>query len=143
LRIGSIMLTVYASAGIAVARAQEGPHGITVPLTLPAFNPNAAACTPPPGLKKLLAFAQDNEREFIVGVSRGLAAAAKDRGLTYRVALAGNDGAKMIEQVEALVTEKAGAVVAAPVDPASLSGSLQKFMGRAASSAPSFRRRRR
>jgi len=126
LRLGSIVLAIYASAGIALARAQDGPHGITAPLALPAFNPNAATCTPPPGLKKLLA--QDNEREFMVGVSRGLAAAAKDRGLTYQVALAGNDGAKMIEQVEALVAEKAGAVVAAPVDPASLSRSLQKFI---------------
>jgi len=28
----------------------------------------------------VLAFAQDNEREFMQGVGRGLAAAAKDRG---------------------------------------------------------------
>ncbi len=34
------------------------------------------------------------------GVDRGLAKAAKDRGLEYRVALAKNDPAKMIEQVQ-------------------------------------------
>ncbi len=55
------------------------------------------------------------------GVSRGLAAAAKDRGLDYRVALANNDGARMIEQVQALRAAKVGAVVAAPVDPLALS----------------------
>jgi ribose transport system substrate-binding protein len=82
----------------------------------------------PPGLKKVLAFAQDNEREFIRGVGRGLAAAAKDRGLEFQVALARNDGAKMIEQVQALRAAKAGAVVVAPVDPPSLSLSLQQII---------------
>jgi ribose transport system substrate-binding protein len=79
-------------------------------------------------LKKVLAFAQDNEREFIRGVGRGLAAAAKDRGLEFQVALARNDGAKMIEQVQALRAAKAGAVVVAPVDPPSLSLSLQQII---------------
>ena len=60
----------------------------------PAFNPNAPACKAPPGLQKVLVFVQDNEREFMQGVGRGLAAAAKDRGLDYRVALANNDGAR-------------------------------------------------
>jgi ribose transport system substrate-binding protein len=75
-----------------------------------------------------LAFAQDNEREFMVGVGRGLAAAAKDRALEFQIALAGNDGPKMIEQVQALRLAKVGAVVAAPVDPLSLSPSLQQII---------------
>ena len=102
------------------ALAQDGPPGITEPTVFPPFDPNAPACTAPPGLKKVLAFAQDNEREFMQGVGRGLAAAAKDRGLDYRVALANNDAAKMIEQVQALRAAKVGAVVAAPVDPLAL-----------------------
>ncbi len=106
----------------------DGPPGITVPVVLPPFNPNAAACKPPPGLKKVLAFAQDNEREFMNGVSRGLAAAAKDRGLDYRVALANNDAGKMIEQVRQLLADRVGAVVASPVDPMSLSRSLQEII---------------
>ena len=61
------------------------------------------------------------------GVDSGLAKAAKDRGLEYRVALAKNDPAKMIEQVS-LSRLKAGAVVAAPVDPASLGRSLQQII---------------
>jgi ribose transport system substrate-binding protein len=108
--------------------AQEGPPGITVPTVLPPFNPVAALCTPPPGLQKILVFAQDNEREFMQGVRRGLAAAAKDRGLEFRVALARNDAAEMIEQVKALRGSNVGAVVAAPVDPLSLSLSLQQII---------------
>jgi ribose transport system substrate-binding protein len=75
-----------------------------------------------------LAFAQDNERQFMQGVDRGLAKAAKDRGLEYRVALAKNDPARMIEQVQFFLASKVGAVVAAPVDPATLSRSLQQII---------------
>ena len=76
----------------------------------------------------MLAFAQDNEREFMQGVDHGLAAAAKDRGLEYRLALANNDAARMVEQVERFLASKVGGVVAAPVDPASLSRSLQEVI---------------
>jgi ribose transport system substrate-binding protein len=108
--------------------AQDGPPGLTTPVVLPAFDPSAKACTPPPDLEKVLAFAQDNQREFMNGVGRGLAAAAKDRGLGFRVELAANDAARMIEQVQALRTAKIGAVVAAPVDAPSLAKSLQQMI---------------
>src|ERR1700693_4617637 len=71
--------------------AQEGPPGITRPVVFPPFDPNAPACTPPAGLRKVLAFAQDNERKFMQGVAHGLELAAKDRGLAYELAQANND----------------------------------------------------
>ncbi|MDB5505562.1 MAG: hypothetical protein JWR75_200 [Devosia sp.] len=110
------------------AAGQEGPPGITVPTAFPPFDPTAPACTVPPGLQRILAFAQDNEREFIAGVGFGLAAAAKDRGIEYRVALADNDPALMIAQVEGFLADKVGALVAAPVDPSSLAHSLQQVI---------------
>lgn len=113
---------------LATANAQDGPAGITQPVVFPPHNPAAPACSPPPGLQKTLAFAQDNEREFMQGVARGLAMAAKDRGLEYRNAIAQNDPALMIEQVQAFRAAGVGAVVAAPVDPASLSRSLQQVI---------------
>ena len=119
--IGLVGSTVSSSA-------EDGPPGITKPTVFAPFNPNAPACSAPPGLTKVLAFAQDNEREFMQGVDRGLAMAAKDRGLEYRRALANNDAAKMVEQVQLFLSSKVGAVVAAPVDPASLSHSLQEIM---------------
>jgi ribose transport system substrate-binding protein len=122
-------LTICALVALAApAMAQDGPPGITVPVSFAPFNAAAPACKPPPGLEKVLGFAQDNERQFMQGVSRGLSLAAADRGLEYRVQLARNDPRKMIEQVQAFRMAAVGAVVAAPVDPASLSRSLQQVI---------------
>ncbi len=112
----------------ALSMAADGAPGITTPTVFAPFNPGAPACTAPPGLSKVLAFAQDNEREFMQGVDHGLAMAAKNRGLEYRRATANNDAAKMADQVQLFFASKVGAVVAAPVDPASLSHSLQEVM---------------
>ena len=117
---------LVASGGWAIA--QEGPPGITTPTVFASFDPKAPSCRAPPGLSKVLAFAQDNEREFMQGVRSGLASAAKTRGLEYRVALANNDPVKMIEQVKAFHALKVGGLVAAPVDPASLGRSLQDII---------------
>lgn len=108
--------------------AQDGPKGITEPTVFAAFNPDAPACSVPSGLSNVLAFAQDNTREFMQGVDHGLAAAAKDRGLEYRRATANDDAAKMEADVQLFLSSKVGAVVASPVDPASLSHSLQEVM---------------
>jgi ribose transport system substrate-binding protein len=108
--------------------AQVGSPGITAPRVFAPFDPNGKPCNAPPDLRKVLVFAQDNEREFMRGVSRGLAGAASDRGLAYRVALANNDAAKMIEQMEAQLAAQTGAVVAAPVDAAGLAPHLQKLI---------------
>jgi len=108
--------------------AQEGPRGITEPRVFAPFDPAAKACSAPPDLRKSLAFAQDNTRDFMQGVSRGLAAAAKDRGLGYEVALADNDAAKMVTQIQTLTAEGIGGVVAAPIDAIGLAPYLQKLI---------------
>lgn len=126
--LASVASVCLFAASPATSLAQEGPPGITVPTVFPPFNASALACRPPPGLQKVLGFAQDNERQFMQGVSRGLALAAKNRGLEYRVALARNDPVKMIEQVQLFLKSGVGAVVAAPVDPPSLSRSLQQMI---------------
>ena len=116
------------AASTALASAEDGSPGLTKPTVFAPFDPNAPACSPPPGLNKVLAFAQDNEREFMQGVDHGLAAAAKDRGLEYRRALANNDAAKGVEQVQLFLASKIAGMVAAPVDPASMSHSLQELI---------------
>jgi ribose transport system substrate-binding protein len=121
----SLVLLAYCGAALA---AEDGPTGVTVPTVLAPFNRGAAICEGPPGLEKILAFAQDNEREFMQGVRRGLAAAAEDRHLAFRVELAGNDAARMNELIDALRDEKVGAIVASPVDPISLAPHLQKLI---------------
>ncbi|BCG83867.1 sugar ABC transporter substrate-binding protein [Mesorhizobium sp. 113-3-3] len=111
-----------------VASMAEGSPGITVPTVLQPFVPTAPSCSKPTDLKPILAFAKDNKREFIEGVDHGLAQAAEDNHLEYRVALAANDSAKMISDVEALRAERVGGIVVSPVDPAALAPSLQKAM---------------
>lgn len=120
-------LLAWAAPVLAQSPPPPGPQGIVAPTIFAPFDANAPACTRP-GLSKVLAFAQDNEREFMQGVARGLALAARDRGLEYRIALARNDAALMIQQVRELRATGIGALVTAPVDPASLAPSLQQLI---------------
>jgi ribose transport system substrate-binding protein len=110
------------------AMAQDGPPGLIVPKVLAPFDAEAPACTPPPGLLRVLGFAQDNEREFMQGVARGLSLAAKDRGVEFRIALARSSAERQIEQIQAFRAQRVGAVVTAPVDAPSLGRSLQQLM---------------
>jgi ribose transport system substrate-binding protein len=128
LGITAALTVAFLISSTALTVAQDGPPGITTPTVFAPFDASAPACTAPPGLEKVLAFAQDNEREFMQGVDHGLEMAAKDRGLEFRRALANNDAAKMVADVQLLLASKVGAIVAAPVDPASLSHSLQEVM---------------
>jgi ribose transport system substrate-binding protein len=108
--------------------AQDGPAGITTPIVLPPFDPNRPVCARPAGLERVLAFAQDNERKFMQGVAHGLALAARDRGLDYRVAQANNEPAAMIDQVRGFLDAKVGALVIAPVDPPSIAPVLKQVI---------------
>ena len=114
--------------GLSPTNAEDGPGGLTQRTVFPAFDPNAPACNPPPGLAKVLAFVQENEREFLQGVDHGLAAAAKDRGLEYRRALADNDAAKAAEEIQSFLQSKVGALVATSSDPAIVRHSLQEVI---------------
>ena len=111
----SLLAIGFLTGGTTWLPAQEGPPGITTPTVFAPFDPHTPPCSAPAGLERVLAFAQDNEREFIEGVNHGLAMAAKDRGLGYRVALADNDGPKMIEQVGLFREAKVGGLVVSPV----------------------------
>lgn len=113
-----------------LALAQSGSNGIVDPTVFPPFNANAPACSPPPGLKPILAFARDNDRDFMQGVSLGLELAARDRGLAFQMSDAGNSSAAMEGHVEAFLADGVGAVVAAPVDSAALAPLLQQLIWR-------------
>ena len=119
---------VCALLALSAAPAVAEKQGITEPRVFPAYRTDSPSCRPPEGLQKVLAFAQDNERDFMHGVGFGLSMAAKDRGLTYRVANARNDAQRMTEHVERFRAEHVGAVVAAPVDAETLAPSLQRLI---------------
>ena len=125
----ALVLVVGLAVGQSPAlHAAEGPPGITTPKVFAPFNPNAPACSKPEGLAHVLAFAQDNQREFMEGVAHGVSQAAHDRGLEYRHVLADNDVARQIGQLRELLEAKVGGVVASPVDPPALSHSLQQLI---------------
>jgi ribose transport system substrate-binding protein len=99
--------------------------GITGQAVLPPFDPTRQDCTKPPGLRKELVFVQDNEREFVRGIGRGLELAASEHRLAYRVLRANNDANLMIRQINSLAANRTGSIVVAPIDPPSLSPSLK------------------
>ncbi len=114
--------------GLCLAQMQEGPPGITRRTVLRSFNPGAAACSPPVDLRKVLVFVQENEREFLQGVSYGLSLAARDRGLPYSRVVVENDAGKAIEQFGALRAAKAGAVIGTSSDPLAVTRSVQELI---------------
>jgi ribose transport system substrate-binding protein len=121
------VLASFACLGGAALAA--GGEGLTTPVKLPAHDAARASCKAPAGLQKKLVFVQDNTREFMQGVGRGLDAAARARGLGYSVALANNDPALMIRQLGGIAADKTGAIVVAPIDPPSLAPPLKKVIG--------------
>jgi ribose transport system substrate-binding protein len=122
LALSTAALMVNASS----SHAQEGPQGMTRRAVLPAFDPKAGACGKPPGLGRVLAYVQENERDFLQGVNHGLEMAANDRGLQYRRSIANNDAAKAADEIQAFRAAKVGALVATSSDPTVVSKSLQQ-----------------
>ena len=112
----------------ALLRSQEVARGITAPRRFAPFNPAAARCSPPGGLTRTLVFAQDNQREFVQSAARGMALAARQRGLAFEVALADNDPRAMVGQVRKALTDRAGALIVAPIDVATLAPVLRLFI---------------
>jgi ribose transport system substrate-binding protein len=108
----------------APALTEEAADGLTRPVRLGPFDPSAPACGRPPDLSRDLVFLQDNRRDFMQGVRAGLEAAARDRGLGFRVALADNDARLMKRHAEDALAARTGAVVVAPVDQRATAQSL-------------------
>src|SRR5450432_160915 len=124
----SLLMAIAMTSFTAGADAQQGSPGITRRTVFPAFNPKAPACNSPQDRTKVLAFVQENEREFLQGVHVGLKMAAKDRGLEYRRAVADNDAVKAVEQIQGFLNAKVGGLIATSPDPAALSPILQRFI---------------
>jgi len=127
-RLARGALAVLLATSLPATAIAQG-HGLTKPVVLPAFDAARPGCTKPKGLRRELVFVQDNEREFVQGIGRGLASAAAERGLAYRVVRSDNNAALMVKQVNALHAGRTGSIVVAPIDPPSLSPSLVRVIG--------------
>ena len=106
------------------AFGQNNPPGITTPQVFAPFNHEAPACSAPKDLANVLAYVQENDREFLEGVNHGLSLAAKDRGLDYRRVLADSDAAKAKREIQSLLDANVGALVATSSDPSVVRDSL-------------------
>lgn len=120
------IVILTAVSGPQSVNGQEGPSGITQRVLFPAFNPGAPRCSPPPGLARVLAFVQENEREFLQGVDHGLSMAARDRGLGYRRSLTYNDVTNAVKQIQAFRGSKVGALIATSSNPDAVRPELLK-----------------
>lgn len=123
----SILLVLILSNQFAVA-AGDGPQGISEPIVLPTYNPNATPCNKPLGLTKNLTYVQENEREFLEGVNLGLGAAARDRGLGYHRVIVENDVPAAVKQIQEFRSDKGGVLIATSSNPAAVSSSLQEVI---------------
>jgi ribose transport system substrate-binding protein len=121
-------LQVVAALALSTPMALAQSAGLTEPLVLAPFNSAAPACAAPTGLTRSIGFAQDNDRQFIVGVGYGLGQAAEDRGLEFSARVAANDAAQQAADVDAFAAEKTGAVIVAPIDAFSLAPHLQQVI---------------
>lgn len=124
----AFLLLAGVGAWASTVSAQGFGDGLTEPRVLPPFNEQAARCEPPAERSRTLVFLQDNEREFMMGVQRGLAAAAAARGLDFERFLAANNPATMNEHADNARARRVGAVVVAPIDPSGLSPRLKLLM---------------
>lgn len=123
-----LLAAIALTSCMAGADAQQGSPGITQRTVFPAFDPKAPGCSSPRDRTKVLAFVQENEREFMQGINRGLGMAAKDRGLEYRRAVANDDASKAVGQIEGFLGENVGGLVVAQPDPAVLGPVLQRLI---------------
>ena len=125
--VGAIGLAAMAPIA---SRAQDGSRGITTPRALSAFNPEAPKCSAPAGLRKALVFAQDNQRQFMQGAANGLSLAARQRGLSFEIALANNNAAAMADNVRQAIAADVGALITAPIDVGTLAPVVRQFIAK-------------
>lgn len=69
-----------------------------------------------PDLPKTVAWANTSDAEFFLQITRSIEAAAKDRGLEFITAIADDDSAKNIEQIETFLQRGIGALAVQPLD---------------------------
>lgn len=110
------------------AHAQETWQGVTRPRVLTAFDPSRPVCKAPEGRTRELVFAQDNDRQFMQGIGAGLAAAARDRKLDFRIEAAANDAVRMVRQVDTARQSNVGTLVAAPINAVTLAPALKALI---------------
>lgn len=128
-----LRLTAYTGAGLALgapllsacsvedgsSSGDSGPkpvgNGLTEKQSLAPFDFNAPAGEAP-DLPKRIAWANTSDAEFFLQITRAIELAATERGLEFITAIANDDSAKNVEQIETFLQRGIGALCIQPLD---------------------------
>lgn len=83
---------------------------------------------PRTGLPARVAWANTSDTEIFVALGKGVEAAARDRGMEYLTAVAANDPAKNVDQMETFLARGVGGMAVQPLDQASQRPVLQRAL---------------
>jgi ribose transport system substrate-binding protein len=106
------------------ASAKVIGNGITDKKDLAPFDFNGAAGEKP-NLPKRIAWANTSDAEFFLQITRAIESAATSRGLEFVTAIANDDSAKNVEQIETFLQRGIAALCIQPLD-ANAQGPLMK-----------------
>jgi len=85
---------------------------------------------PRTGLPRRVAWANTSDTEIFVALGKGIEAAASDRGMEYLTAVAANDQAKNIDQMETFLARGVGGLAVQPLDQAAQQPVLQRALAK-------------
>jgi ribose transport system substrate-binding protein len=85
---------------------------------------------PPAGLPRRVAWANTSDTEIFVALGKGIQAAARDRGMGYLTAVAANDPAANVNQMDTFLARGVGAMAVQPLDQAAQRPVLQQALDR-------------
>jgi ribose transport system substrate-binding protein len=85
-------------------------------VALPPFGGTGPA-GPPTSLPRRVAWANTSDTEIFVALGQGIEAAARDRNLDYLTAIAANDPARNVSQMNTFLARGIGSMAVQPLDP--------------------------
>jgi ribose transport system substrate-binding protein len=91
-------------------------NGLTEKKELAPFQFGGAAGEVPTSIPKRIAWANTSDAEFFLQITRSIELAAKARGLEFVTAIANDDSAKNVEQIETFLQRGIGALCIQPLD---------------------------
>lgn len=139
LRLGAVGLSGLVATGTLTGcgrsvkpatRGLPGGGSASSAAPVPALAPFDSSRPPGPrtGLPRRVAWANTSDTEIFVALGKGIEAAARDRGMEYLTAVAANDPARNVDQMETFLARGVGGMVVQPLDQAAQDPVLQRAL---------------
>jgi len=118
LRLGALGLSGLTATQALTGCGERPGTGATVPAPVPALARFDGDRPPGPrsGLPGRVAWVNTSDTEIFVALGKGIEAAAEHRDIEYLTAVAGNDPAKNVDQIETFLARGLGAMAVQPLD---------------------------